>query len=158
MVSSTHGIIWIGNYNLQRKLDQTENKKLFKSLEWFKFAFLAISQKAVPSDRLQSIINQLEEAIQMREINRAKLGKIKREFITTLETEHHLVFKGHYQQKWMLYGMMFGIPFGTVFSTALNNYGFIGIGLPIGMAIGIALGTDKDKKAAEEDRVLDLAL
>tara|TARA_B110000285_G_C14957764_1_gene530080 strand:+ start:334 stop:675 length:342 start_codon:yes stop_codon:yes gene_type:complete len=107
---------------------------------------------------LSSIITQLEDALQLREVSKKQLAKIRSELITTLENEYGLVFKGHYQQKWMLYGIIFGLPFGTIFSAILKNYAFTGIGLPIGMGIGIAIGAEKDKKAAAEGRVLDLAI
>jgi hypothetical protein len=144
--------------SLQRKLDQTESKKLFKSLEWYKKAFQALSEKSVSPEKLSSIVSQVEEALQFREVSRKQLGKIRREFITTLETDYGLFFKGHFQQKWMLYGMIFGLPFGTIFSAILKNFAFTGIGLPIGMAIGIAIGTEKDNKANSEGKVLDLAV
>lgn len=144
--------------NLQRKLDQTENAKLFKSLEWYKKAFQALNEKSVDEDKLSSIISQVEAALKLRDGIRNQLGKIRREFIAILEKDYGLFFKGHFQQKWMMYGVLFGIPFGTVFSASLSNYAFVGIGIPIGMAIGIAIGTDKDNKAAADGIVLDVAL
>lgn len=143
--------------NLQRKLDQTEKKRIFKSLEWYKKAFQALSEKSVSPEKLSSIISQVEEALQFREVSRKQLGKIRSEFITTLETEYGLVCKGHYQQKWMMYGIILGLPFGTIFSTILKNFAFTGIGLPIGMGIGIAIGAEKDRKAAADGRVLDVS-
>ena len=49
----------------------------------------------------------------------------------------------------------FGMPLGVAFSVALDNFAFIGIGLPIGMSIGMALGAGMDKKAAKEGKQLD---
>ncbi len=144
--------------NLQRKLDQTENKKLFKSLEWYKMAFQVLSEKSVAPDKLSPIIRQVEEALQLREGVRKQLGKIRSELITTLENDFDLFFKGHFQQKWMLYAIILGLPFGTIFSAIIKNFAFTGIGLPFRMAIGIAIGTEKDNKAKSEGKVLDVAV
>jgi polyferredoxin len=43
--------------------------------------------------------------------------------------------EGHF----LAIGMALGIPLGMVFATALENPGFIGIGLPFGLATGLAL-------------------
>jgi hypothetical protein len=40
----------------------------------------------------------------------------------------------------------------------LDNYAFIGIGLPIGMSIGMAIGAGKDNQAKKEGRQLDIDL
>jgi hypothetical protein len=144
--------------SLLRNLDRTDGKKLHKLLNWYLNAFKALENRSIDSAKLSVILKSLEAELLNGDLSRLKLKKIKQEFIIFLETEYDIIFKGHYQQKWMLYGMIFGIPFGTVFSSILNNYAFVGIGLPIGMAIGIAMGTEKDKKAAAEGKVLDLAL
>lgn len=144
--------------NIERKLDQTENKKLFNSLEWYKKSFQALNEKSIDDDKLSSIISQVEAALQLREGVRKQLGKIRQELITTLEIDYGLYFKGHFQQKWMLYGIIFGIPFGTIFSAIIKNFAFTAIGLPIGMAIGIAIGIEKDNKAVNEGKVLDVAV
>jgi hypothetical protein len=74
-----------------------------------------------------------------------------------LEKEYHLVTPGHYQAQWLALGLsVFGIPFGVIFATALDNFAFLGLGLPIGMAIGMSIGAGYDRKAKEEGRVLSV--
>ena len=50
----------------------------------------------------------------------------------------------------------FGLPMGLALSTATDNFGLLGVGLPIGMVIGMAMGTGMDKKAKEEGRQLEI--
>jgi hypothetical protein len=85
------------------------------------------------------------------------LRKKKSLILKTLEKELKLVPKHHYRTLWMAIGMsVFGIPMGAAFGAALDNMGFLGIGLPIGMAIGIGVGTAMDEKARKEGRQLNV--
>jgi len=52
----------------------------------------------------------------------------------------------------------FGLPIGAAFGISFGNIAFIGLGFPIGMSIGIALGTQKDKKAKENGKQLDIEM
>jgi len=142
--------------DLQQKLDKPENQKYYKLLKWYIKAFKALDKKDISPNKFSAVLKSLNQELQFEDFKKAKLEKIKREFITTLEKEHQLIFKGHYQRKYMLYGIIFGVPFGTVFSSILNNYAFVGVGIPIGLAIGIALGVEKDDQAATEGKVLDM--
>ena len=51
---------------------------------------------------------------------------------------------------------VFGIPLGVVFGTTQGNMAFIGIGIPIGLVMGVAIGSQKDKKAKEEGKQLQV--
>lgn len=70
-----------------------------------------------------------------------------------------LVPKNYYRMLWLSLGMStFGIPMGVAFSVAIDNYAFIGLGLPIGLSVGIAIGTSLDQKAEKEGRQLNVDL
>lgn len=53
---------------------------------------------------------------------------------------------------------IFGVPLGIAMAIGLNNWSFVGIGLPIGLAIGAGYGSQLDKKAAEENRQIDIQI
>jgi hypothetical protein len=86
-----------------------------------------------------------------------KLKSSKNDILKHLEKEYKLVTKNYYAQLWLPLGMtVFGLPLGTVVFAATGNAAFIPLGLPIGMAIGSFYGAQLDKKAASEDRVIEL--
>ncbi len=121
---------------------------------------IALNKKEIPTE----ISTQINEDINM--INffvgsdtefKKTVNKTYNKTIKLLEQKLKLVTKNHYRTQWLAIGMtVFGMPMGIAFSAALDNYAFIGIGLPIGMVIGMALGSEMDKKAEKEDRQLDL--
>lgn len=79
------------------------------------------------------------------------LRTVRMRIFKSLEKEHKIVPKNYYTTTWLVLGMtIFGLPFGLIFSVALDNFAFIGIGLPIGMPIGMALGASKDAQAAKK--------
>lgn len=47
-------------------------------------------------------------------------------------------------------GIGFGILFGIPLAISLDNFGFIGIGIPIGLAIGLAL----EEQYKKEGRII----
>ncbi|RRO24410.1 hypothetical protein EIG84_01925 [Flavobacteriaceae bacterium 14752] len=87
------------------------------------------------------------------------LRKTYNDILKLLKKELKIVPKHYYRNMWLAVGMSsFGIPIGVAFGLALDNMGFIGIGLPIGMSIGIAIGAGMDNKAKEEGKQLDIDL
>jgi hypothetical protein len=142
-----------------RKITEGQNglTKAYKCLER---TIDSLNKIELPSD-ISSMINHEIKMVNAfsgtdKEVIKAMKtanSKILKEVMEKLK----LVTKNHYRNIWMAVGMSaFGIPMGVAFSAALNNYGFIGIGLPIGMAIGIAIGTGKDKEAADSGLQLDI--
>lgn len=113
---------------------------------------------------------ELTEAINMH-VNRVNAisasGKALKKQINTslksildlIEKQHQLVTINHYRNQWMALGMaVFGLPLGIALGASLDNMGLLGIGLPIGIVIGLAVGKEKDKKALEEGRQLNLEI
>ena len=85
------------------------------------------------------------------------IGSFYGKMIESVKKKFDLTGPKYYQTQWMSLGMLlFGIPMGVTFSTSLGNYAFIGIGLPIGLSIGLAIGSDKDKKAKEAGKQLNI--
>ena len=90
------------------------------------------------------------------ELNRS-IKKTYDNIVQILVKEEKLVPAGYYKMLWMSLGMAtFGIPMGVAFSASLDNYAFIGIGLPIGMVIGMAIGAKKDEDAKKKGLQLNV--
>lgn len=85
------------------------------------------------------------------------IKSVKNILLKIIKEELEIVPKNYYRNLCLALGMpSFGLPLGVVFSSLFDNTSFIAIGLPIGMLIGIALGTQMDKKAILENRMLDI--
>lgn len=87
------------------------------------------------------------------------IRKAKTNVMQLLSKQHNIVIKHHYRNMWLALGVgAFGVPIGVALGLAMGNIALLGIGLPIGMAIGVAIGSGLDRKAAKEDRQLDVEL
>ena len=140
---------------LPRTFGASENKLelAFSKLEKL---VVELRSRQLPGEIIEKINSEIElvnsssNSDLKKQIRRSKANILK-----VLEKELKLVPQNYYRNMWLVLGMSaFGIPMGVAFGTALDNMGFLGIGLPIGMAIGIAVGSGMDKKAKEENRQL----
>lgn len=98
-------------------------------------------------------INRLAGTVKQQ---KSSLRKIRYRFIRILQSKSaRLVFPGYYRNLWMSIGMSgIGVTLGLIFALTIDNYAFLGIGLPIGFGIGIMVGTALDENAKKEGRVL----
>ncbi len=121
-----------------------------------------LSQKELPDPLIEFINTQVEglnayngPARSYRKKLRASMWKILRELEKTLK----LVPRNYYRGTWFVLGMsVFGVPMGVALGAALDNMGFIGLGLPLGLVIGMSIGLSMDSKAAREGRQLDFEM
>ncbi|MEO9870859.1 hypothetical protein [Ekhidna sp.] len=97
-------------------------------------------------------LNEIQDSDQhLLKLTTKTYAKIYNRAVTKLK----YTTKSYYMTLWMSLGMaVFGIPFGMIFSMSLDNFAFLGLGLPIGMSIGLAIGAGLDKKAETEGRQL----
>lgn len=149
------------------KLDQLNlddpgqgNEKLNKCINHLKGILAALNSRELPPEtaiKINQEINELNTFPGDAKALKKKVRKAKVSILKIAEKDLNLVPKGHYRTQWMALGMtVFGLPMGVAFSAALDNYAFIGIGLPIGMSIGMAVGAGMDEKARKEGRQLDV--
>lgn len=77
--------------------------------------------------------------------------------VDAVRKQFDLTTPNYFQSRWTALGILvFGIPLGLVFSMSIDNYAFLGMGIPVGLAIGIAIGADKDKKAKEAGKLMEI--
>lgn len=133
-------------------------EKVVRTYEKLNQLMEAIDPRTIPSDvkmKIQACLSIVAETAHEKKPFLKALHKSNNTIVRLLEKHLKLVPKNYYQVLWMSVGMAaFGIPLGVAFSAALNNYAFIGLGLPIGLGIGLALGVTMDKKAKAEGRQL----
>jgi len=145
--------------SLRLRSSNIENIKLVKAINRIQRLIVSLNMRGMSSEIIAIVntdIKRLNAFLDNDRKTTKAINKVYSKVLKLIENELKLVTKNHYRNLWMVLGMCFGIPFGTIFSTVLNNYGFIGIGLPIGMAVGIAYGTTLDKKAEKDGRQLDV--
>ncbi|WP_299156367.1 hypothetical protein [uncultured Tenacibaculum sp.] len=88
---------------------------------------------------------------------RNKLVVKNHNILELVRKNHGYVHEKYYQNQWLAIGMStFGISFGVVFGMLLDNIALLGIGLPFGMLLGIAIGKEKDKKAKQEGKQINI--
>ena len=118
-----------------------------------------LEQRQLPEVVLEDINREIEKinsCLPSEKNRNTILYKSRSSIIHLLEKKLELVPKNHYRNRWLALGIAaFGIPLGTIFSMSLDNYAFIGLGLPFGVALGISIGTSLDKKALENGKQLE---
>ncbi len=146
--------------NIQPRAAIGQNKKAYTSFSKF-MGFLEVLKQ---EDLTDPVIEKLNSEID--KVNAAPLKKLKNQIrrsqlkmLQVIEKELKIVPKNYYRNTWLALGIsVFGIPLGVVIGLALDNMAYLGIGLPIGLAIGVAIGTQKDKKAKEEGRQMNMEI
>lgn len=141
---------------LEERVALSENKNLSKWLNCSAKLLKALDERGVQPVQLEKELTVLR-----KQLNANTQPNMIRSFYGMLleyaKRKLNLVPPKYYQNQWIGIGMIvFGIPFGLMFSTSLDNFAFIGIGLPIGLSMGIAIGAEKDKKAKAEGRQLNI--
>ncbi len=134
--------------------DPKTNKALAKMLALLN----DITSRKLPEE-VKKQINAEIEWLNTVEIRKLKKGLCKShgQIIKVLCEKVKMVPISYYKTLWMSLGMaIFGVPMGVAFSAALNNYAFIGIGLPIGMVMGMAVGQKKDEEAKKNGLQLNV--
>jgi hypothetical protein len=151
-MSSLHELVQHQDFQNHKKINQKWN---------FLYSLLAEIEKKKLKESVVALINkQITDLNTFSGTEKKYLKKIRTtqyNIIQILEKEMNIVPKSYYRNKWFTLGLsLFGITFGVVFSVLLDNFAFVGIGLPIGMTIGMAIGANKDKEAKKEGRQLDI--
>jgi len=147
--------------SLNSTITNNSNPKIVISANRLNNLLEIIKDKNIPNEQIPAINKLVQKLNDIKESDK-KLNKLIRKtdcaIVSLLEKELKFVPKNYYRNMWLALGMsIFGLPLGVAFSAALNNYGFIGIGLPIGMVIGMAYGTKLDKKAACNNLQLNIS-
>lgn len=146
----------------KNRTDINTDSKLVSKYNVFTKLIIELNNKELSTDLITTINNHIVELnnFEGETKNLTKLLRKKQSCILNqLAKQSKIVSKNYYRNMWMALGMsIFGIPFGLMFSAALDNYGFLGIGLPMGMPIGMAIGVIMDKKAEQEGRQLQTEL
>lgn len=103
-------------------------------------------------------IEEVNESFRRGNLTSKKILLAKSYILNHLAKNHGPVTANYYTNMWLPLGMStFGIPIGVVLFVILDNAAFIGIGLPIGLMFGSFYGSQLDKKAEKEGRVLKFA-
>jgi hypothetical protein len=137
-----------------------DNEKLKRELTLLNRLIDELNKRELPEDLVTWINERVDWINQLSDDENSKsttVRKYRSRILMRIEKDHKLVPKNYYRNLWLSLGIgAFGVPLGVAFGASINNYGFIGIFMPIGMAIGYAVGSNMDKRAAKENRQLDV--
>lgn len=145
---------------LQKKDSIEKNEKLNNTFINFENLLINLKEKDLPEDIISAVNESVAALNSFEGTDKAHLKAIvteKSKILLILQKQLGLVPKNYYRNLWMALGMSaFGIPLGLCFSLILDNFAFLGIGLPIGIAVGIAVGSGMDVKAEKEGKQLNI--
>lgn len=149
-------------HQLKSRLDLGSDEKLLKVYTQFETLLSELGRRPL-TPAVEKVINDSVDEVNTSTHTGSKLASLIRKkqsaIIKKVEKELKLVPKNYYRTLWMIFGFSaFGLPIGTAVGLLLGNIGLLGIGLPFGMLIGLAVGTRMDKKAASENRQLDVEI
>ncbi len=137
--------------------DLIDDKKYFRIANLNKL-IKELRKRELTNDVIERINSEIEKV--NKETEKDKI--FKQVFLSSnnitkiLANELKIAPKKYYQRQGLAIGVGLGLPLGYLFAMLLKNLGLMGVGLPIGIGIGIAIGSEKDKKAFEEGRQLDV--
>ena len=148
----------IKNCSERKNIDH--NKRLVKAYSRIQLLIEELNKKEIP-DEIAILINSNIKLVDSFEGSEKELTRLINKtcsrILDQVKKELGLVTKHYYQNIWMAIGMtVFGMPFGILWFAILQNPAFIAIGLPMGLPIGMAIGIQKDKKAKEENKQLQI--
>ncbi|WP_196893159.1 hypothetical protein [Aureivirga marina] len=139
---------------------ESNNPKIEKLYPQFVKILEELNKREVPQEIVEIINKEIQKINETKDevlALRKQIMKSQLVILNIVEKKMKLVTKNYYKNLWLTLGMtVFGLPFGVVFAFALDNMAFIAIGLPIGMAIGLGAGSQMDKKAEKEGRMLNI--
>lgn len=148
------------------QLDSRENIEKANKLE-DRFLSLsgllaALRQKSIPAEQTERINLHVDSVNKFSGTNQELSKKISTEQKNILKiviNELKIVPINYHRNLWMSLGMSaIGIPVGAAIGIASGNMAMLAIGLPIGMSVGLGIGINMDKKAAAENRQIDVLI
>ena len=130
-------------------------KKEQKALEQFNELISALNDKELDEEMIEHIKGNMSNIRSELTFNTIKKEESK--ILDYIKREKGYVAQNHYMTLWIALGMSaIGVPIGVAIGLALDQLGFMGIGIGGGLAIGVAIGSAKDKKAKEQGKQLPI--
>ena len=130
-------------------------KKEQKALEQFNELISALNDKELDEEMIEHIKGNMSNVRSELTFNTIKKEESK--ILDYVKREKGYVAQNHYMTLWIALGMSaIGVPIGVAIGLALDQLGFMGIGIGGGLAIGVAIGSAKDKKAKEQGKQLPI--
>ena len=130
-------------------------KKEQKALEQFNELISALNDKELDEGMIEHIKGNMSNVRSELTFNTIKKEESK--ILDYVKREKGYVAQNHYMTLWIALGMSaIGVPIGVAIGLALDQLGFMGIGIGGGLAIGVAIGSAKDKKAKEQGKQLPI--
>ncbi|MFP2996964.1 hypothetical protein ABN763_13690 [Spongiivirga sp. MCCC 1A20706] len=141
--------------NLKNNTSRKVEIKIFRD---FQTILSNLLERNLTNKQLEKVESQLEKIdFSPHKKSTARHFSIQlSNFKTFLKSELSLITKGYYVGIGLAIGMSLGMSIGIGFMSLIGiSLSMIG-GMIVGMIIGMAIGQTMDKKAEDENRVLDI--
>jgi CHAT domain-containing protein len=137
-----------------------QHGKLAKSFHKLVVLVDELNKKEIPAD-MQEQINLEIDTIGKFEENPDEqtktVKKVYQKLLNLIRKQLGIVPEKYYQNIWMVLGLtVFGVPLGILYAAATSNPGLFTIGIAMGLPIGLAIGIQMDKKAARENKQIQI--
>ncbi len=140
---------------LEVKENDQLKKKEQKAFDQFNELISALNDKELDEGMIEHIKGNMSNIRSELTFNTIKKEESK--ILDYVKREKGYVAQNNYMTLWIALGMSaIGVPIGVVIGLALDQLGFMGIGIGGGLAIGVAIGSAKDKKAKEQGKQLPI--
>jgi hypothetical protein len=140
--------------------EKTADAKTKSSIQKLKNLLMKLNERKIFDGDAHLIIERLEILEKKHEQNPKKLiqsvWNCYNAIISICAKFYNLVTKGKHQSDWSGMGMSLGMMFGVVVYASTNEVAYIGLGMPFGLFVGWIVGAALDRKAKNENRVLQL--
>lgn len=141
--------------HLQIKTQDQLKKKDQNAITHFNELIDALNDKSLDQENVDHIKEHITTIEKKPSFNTIKKEESK--ILDHIKDKKGYVAKNHYMSLWIALGMSaIGVPIGVAIGLALDQLGFMGIGIGGGLAIGVAIGSAKDNKAKKEGKQLPI--
>ncbi|MDR9401077.1 MAG: hypothetical protein RI558_06620 [Psychroflexus sp.] len=141
--------------DLQIKTQDQLKKKDLNAITHFNELIDALNDKSLDQENVDYIKEHI--TVIKKNLNYNTIKKKESKILDYIKDKKGYVAKNHYMSLWIALGMSaIGVPIGVTIGLALDQLGFMGIGIGSGLAMGIGIGSAKDNKAKQEGKQLPI--
>lgn len=139
--------------HLQPQDEKSLEKKEQKAVDHFNEIIDALNAKEIDENTVTYIHERMASIQENFSFNTIKKEESK--VLDFVNKQHGYVAQNHYKSLWIALGMSaIGVPIGVGIGLALDQLGFMGIGIAMGLTVGIIIGSTKDKEAKKKGKQL----
>ena len=141
---------------LKIRINESSERKEIKIYTKFIGVLTGIENRELSTDQIELFEKELTllNLAKPTKNNRKYMKKQMNQFVNYLATEHSILLEGHYADLGIKLGLIGGMVMGI---SLFQESGGSATGMCFGMLIGYLIGKQMDKKATQQNQVLNIA-